>query len=224
MKLYIFIIIIIASTHAIAQTINVKGYFLLRENQIDHFTGKFVPGEKDPNFNDIQIPVPPPPSGRSYNDTIIDKREITYKTINIEGQKAYYAIETEDTLKGDALIGSSHFLSCALMFKHDTVFLAPSFTKPILQKLKLSNFKYYIPPMVKKSDTIVIIDGKKRLLLYNFKKVMLFLNGKEIKDCLNIKIIERWPDAVYSGSAWLSKKYGVLKWIRSTGRIETRDL
>ena len=223
MKIYIFLLLIIISTNSLSQTINIKGYFFLRENQIDHFTGKYVPGEKDPNYNGMQIPVPPPPSG-SYMDTVIDKTKLIYKTITIEGYKVYYAIETADTLKKEAIIGSSHFLSSALIFKNDSVLLAPVFRLAELHKLKFYDFKYYIPPFVKTKDTITIIDGKKKMLLYNFKKATLLLNGKEYKDCLNIKIIEHWPDATYSAMVWLSKKYGVLKWIRTTRRVETRDL
>jgi len=40
------------------------------------------------------------------------------------------------------------------------------------------------------------------------------------KDCMKIKINEDWETAHYEGYAWLAKGVGVVKWQRSTGRVD----
>jgi hypothetical protein len=214
----------IACTFSCA-SIKTTPYFLLRENEVVHFTGVFVP-KPDPNIKPVTNKsfVAPPVEPFDGRDTFIQKTEIVYKTIDIEGHKAYYAIETIDTLRNNPNIGPRHFLYAAMIFHRDTTFIAPVYEKADLKKLSFSDFKYKVPPKVLPSDSIVIIDGKKTMILSHFKKTSLTINNRTFQDCLTFTIRDIWPDARYTETVWLDRNYGVLKWIRSTGRIETRNL
>jgi hypothetical protein len=133
-------------------------------------------------------------------------------------------LETIDTLLQNPTIGPRHFLFSSLIFYHDTVFIAPAYRKADLDRLSFKDFKYKIPPRLTKKDTVIIVDGTKTMLLVNFSKSTLTLNNRKFSDCLTFDIQEVWPETTYTGKVWLHKQYSLLKWIRSTGRIETRVL
>jgi len=57
-------------------------------------------------------------------------------------------------------------------------------------------------------------------LLYDFKRQFLKIGNKHLKNCLTFTVEERWPLTSASGKVWLHKNYGIVKWIRVTGRIE----
>src|SRR5688500_14669594 len=201
-------------------SIKTADYFRLIENQIETYNGYFIKYQNDSNYKKIEKIF-----GRiSDKDTVTDQNHIIYKTINIEGHLAYYAIATTDTLKKNPTIGPKHFLFSSLIFYNDTVFVAPAYRKADLDKLRFNDFKFKIPPRLTKKDTIKIIDGKKTTLLENFSIAIISINNKRFSNCLSFDIRDVWPTSTYTGKVWLHKKYGLLKWIRSTGRIETRVL
>lgn len=161
----------------------------------------------------------------SKRDTVFEKIVLCYKSIRIDGKIAYYIIDTNDINKKDPSIGPKHFLSSAMIFSQDSILLAPIYKKSDLLTLNFKDFDYAIYSVIKKKDTLRFKDktlpqADKQFLLYDFRKEKISINEKKIKNCLYISIAERWPDTTYFGKVWLHKKYGVVKWIRITGRIE----
>lgn len=194
-------------------------YFQVHENQIERYDGIFIKYQNgDTNYRKIENLF----GNVSGNDTILEVTEITYKSYNIDGHKALYAIETKDTSKLNSTIGPLRFLMCAIIFYHDTVYFAPAYKKGDLKNLQFTDFKYKIPPTIRKKDTITVIDGKKTMLLCNFRKASLIIKNKRIRNCLVFDILNIWPEATFKEKVWLNKKLGLLKWIRTTGRTETR--
>jgi hypothetical protein len=127
-------------------TIKTTGYFNLKENEIESYRGYFIKDENDTNYKKIEQLF----GSISEKDTVIDKTEIIYKTIDIEGHKAFYAVETIDTVKKNPSIGPRHFLFSSLIFFKDTTFVAPAYEKAHLEKFKFRDFKYKIPPRLTK--------------------------------------------------------------------------
>jgi hypothetical protein len=201
------------------RTIKTNAYFSLNENEIDRFNTYFIRSQTDSSYKKMEKLF----GSISDRDTVFETLEIIYKTLNIEGRKVYYAIATTDTLNKDARIGPQYFVSSALMFENKTVRLAPAYELGDLEKLKLSDFAFKIPRRISKNDTITIVDGEKELLLCDFKKEPLVIANRAFLKCLKIKVIEKWPTTSHTGTVWLSKKYGLLKWIRSTGLVQTRE-
>jgi hypothetical protein len=199
-------------------TVKTRDFFKLEENKIETYNGVFIKNANDNNYRQVEQLY----GSISKSDTIIGKTEIVHKAIDIDGNKAFYAVATKDTLRENPNIGTNYFLGSALIFSNDTTFIAPVYEKADLTKLTFNDFKYKIPPSVTKKDSVVIIDRKKRMVLYNFRKTTLTIDNKKFADCLSFEIRDVWPDALYGEKIWLHKRYGLLKWIRSTGRIETR--
>src|SRR5687768_12626711 len=94
-------------------------YFKLNENQIETYNGYFIKYQNDSNYRKIEQLF----GSISDKDTVTDKTQIIYKTINIDGHKAFYAMETNDTLLKNPTIGPRHFLFSSLIFYNDTVFI-----------------------------------------------------------------------------------------------------
>jgi hypothetical protein len=220
MQLKILIAGVLAISLISCRTIKPFEYFKLNENQVDSFIGAFTKDKTDSNYMKIERHFP----GLAVEDDFKEKYEIVYKTRNIEGHKAFYAVKTKDTIYYDASFGPNHFLFSALIFEKGKVFIAPSFDLKDLRRLKFSDFKFVIPEKLSRRDTISIVDKKKETILHNFRLDDLTIDGKKYTHCLLIDLLIKWPDTTYYSKVWLHKEFGVLKWIRSTGRTDTRLL
>jgi hypothetical protein len=216
----ILITAIFATTLFSCRTIRPFEYFKLNENQVDSFVGTFTKDKTDSNYMEVERLFP----GQSVPDDFKEKYEIIYKTVNIEGHKVFYAVKTKDTIYFDASFGPNHFLFSALIFEKGKVFIAPSFDLTDLHQLKFSDFKFIIPEKISRRDTISMVDKNKETVLRNFRFDDLTIDGKKYKHCLVIDLLTRWPDTTHHSKVWLHKDYGVLKWIRSTGRTDIRIL
>ena len=224
MKYITHLVWLLMSINGFSQTMHIAPYFKLKENQIDNFSSVYFPELDSDNKLSSGFSFSPPPRENMGKPFPMGSKELMTKATNVEGFKAYYVIDLEDTLKQDAVILGNHFLSAALIFKNDTAFVAFRLRRSEVSNLHLRDIKNYIPPIVNANDTIVFTSGKMRMILYDFKNETLDINGKAYKNCLNIKIITRWSEDTNSSSVWLSKEHGILKWIRATGRVETRIL
>lgn len=201
-------------------TIKPFEYFKVNENQVDSFIGAFTKNKNDSNYIKAERLFP----SLAVGDDFKEKYEIVYKTKNIEGHKAFYALKTKDTIYNDAIFGPNHFLFSALIFEKEKVFIAPSFDLKDLQRLKFSDFKFVIPNKLSKRDKIRVVDKKKETILQNFRFDDLTIDGKKYTHCLLIDLVIKWPDTTYYSKVWLHRELGVLKWIRETGRTDTRLL
>ena len=164
----------------------------------------------------------------SPGDTVFEKIVLFYDSIRIGNKTAYYLIDSSDVNRKDPSIGPKHFLSSAMIFSKDSILLASIYKKSDLLTLGINDFDQAIYSF-KKKDTLRLKDktlskGNKQLLLYDFRKEEVTINGKKIKNCLYMSFAEKWPDTISFGKIWLHKKHGVVKWIRVTGRIEEIEL
>ena len=213
-------IILIALWLSSCSSIKTAEYFKIHENQIETYDGYFIKNPNDSIYRRMEQLF----GSISESDTVINQTQIIYKTVHIDGHKAFYAVETVDTLQKNPNIGPRHFLFSSLIFYNDTIYMAPVYSMADLHQLSFKDFKYKIPPRLTRKDSVMVVDGRKTLMLENFSKSTLFLNNRKFSDCLTFDIREIWPNTTYNGKVWLHKQYGLLKWIRSTGRVETREL
>lgn len=202
------------------KTIRPYEYLKFNENQIDTFVGTFTKDSTDIIYKRVEGMFP----SLAVADNFKEKYKIIYKTYNIEGHKAFYTLNTKDSFYYDASFSQNHFLSSALIFENGKVYLAPAYDLNDLYRLKFSDFKFIIPEKVTRRDSLNFKHKKKETILYNFRFENLIVAKKTFKNCLVIDLIEKWPDATYNAKVWLHKKYGVMKWIRTTGRTDNRIL
>ncbi len=150
-------------------------------------------------------------------DTIFDKKQYQYKTVDVNNLKFYYLQDNGDTMSA----GPNHFLFSALLFQKTQIKLADFFFTYELSELTLKDFVNTVPAMVQPNDTVRIKVGDRTTLLSGFKMadVEIPTYSKKI-NCLLIDHTDIWPETTYRGQVWISKEYGIVKWIRVTGRTE----
>ena len=193
-------------------------YFIFTENKVDTFVGEFTKDKSDSNYIKIERQF----SKLKVDDNFSEKYELVYKAKIIEGHKVFYALKPKDSIYYDASFGPNHFLFSALIFENKKIYIAPAYDLKDLNRLKYSDFKYFIPEKISTRDTIKIVDRKKQTLLYNFRIDNATIKGRIYRNCLSVELATIWPDTTYHSKVWLQKNIGVLKWIRSTGRVDTR--
>ena len=202
----------------------ISDYLRVKENEVLKFRGVFKPGlEKKIVKKQIAIDLNMAPVMRpDFNDSFISYTNIIYKTLLLGKEKIYYVIDLKDTSKLNPDIGTHNFLSASLLYRNDTTFVTNAYRLNQLKKLELNDFKNFIPPTISKRKKITLNFGKETITLYDFKIVDFNLNGELYKKCLFFNIKSEWPEIIYFGEVVIDKKLGVLKWIRTTGRIENR--
>ncbi|UAY53042.1 hypothetical protein [Ferruginibacter albus] len=149
-----------------------------------------------------------------------------FQSYRLNNVSIYYVVDEEDLARGNSAFASAdYFLNSAMIFRNDSVLLAPFGDLGDIKQLQPGDFKFVIPKHVNSSDTIKIVHEEKTILLFGFNKTKLKLNKVSLKNCLNIKVQEKWEGGnCYQGEVWLHKKYGLVKWMRVTGRVEERKL
>lgn len=197
-----FPIVFLFSCLVSCTTFKTIDYFRLEEDKVESYNGFFV------NWN---------------NDTLEQRTEIVNKTFLIDGEKAFYCIETKDTIDIDPIIGSRHFLFSAIIFKDNSILIAPIFWKQDLLSLKIKDFKVQFPSVLTKNTRITYSIDESTTIITGFRKTSIVIEDKKF-NCLYFELNTSWPDDSYKAMVWLNKKHGILKWIRTTGRIETRIL
>src|SRR5687768_608017 len=81
--------------------IKTSSYFHLRENQVESYNGFFVKDPSDSNYKRIEKIF----GSISDKDSVYLRLQIVHKTMNIEGHKAFYSVDVEDTLRRNPSIG-----------------------------------------------------------------------------------------------------------------------
>jgi len=161
----------------------------------------------------------------SFNSNgLHDTLTLNFKKFIVENEAAYCISHTDDS--NCQYSDLAYFLGSALLFRNDSILLAPlACTKPI-DGIKLKDFKYFIPPVMKLNDSVSISLHTRDIMLSGFQYDTLSINGTRLDNCLKIEITEYYQglNGPLYGSVWLSKTYGIVKWIRATERTEIRDL
>jgi hypothetical protein len=163
-----------------------------------------------------------------YSDSMrYDTVKKIFRSVKIGKDQAYYLVKAQDTAEHYFMIEANYFTRVAIILKGDSILLAPVFDRFGIDKLAIDSFKFFIPPRVRSKDTIRIIDDLNiQYGIHGFKKTNTIVNGRKLKNCLNIKIDENYlgTGEAYFGEVWLNRKYGVVKYRYSTGRLEQRQL
>jgi len=156
-----------------------------------------------------------------------DTIELVYRKVPIEGDTAYYISDATDTTGLWAQLAC--FSGSAMIFKNDSVWLASLTENQSPKELTRKNFTYILPPRLIISKPLELAKLKWSFVMevlikgYQFEDVSV--GDTVLKRCLklNLMVYDRstTPD---TSTVWLSKDYGTVKWIRTTGREEVLDL
>ncbi len=156
-----------------------------------------------------------------------DTIKLVWRKILIDRDTAYYISSAEDTTGIWAQLAS--FSGSAMIFKNDSVRLASLTENQSSAKLTKDNFSHILPPNLKFPKPFDLAKLKWKFVMEIFIKDFHFeditVGDIVLKKCLrlNLMVYDRStkPD---KATVWLSREYGTVKWIRTTGRTEVLDL
>lgn len=156
-----------------------------------------------------------------------DTVKLVWRKIHIDKDTAYYISSADDTTGIYAQLKS--FSGSAMIFKNDSVILASLTENQSPTELTKDNFNYILPPNLKFPKPFNLAKLKWSFIMEIFIKDFQFEDvtiGKTVlKKCLRLNLIvydrSTKPD---KATVWLSRDYGTVKWIRTTGRTEVLDL
>ena len=146
-------------------------------------------------------------------DTIVCKSAI------LNNQTIFYFADCFNKYKVVS-IGTTMFGPGVYFYRNDSLFAIQTDCEDDIKAKKINNASLLLPSHMSCGDSITFNYGlEKKIFTYLFQEDIKTDNYFYI-DCAKFKIIEQWPDVTYIGYVWLKKDVGMVKWMRSTGRID----
>jgi len=202
MKWMLFILLIGVYNFSKGQAISFAAYFPLKNENSNLFYVSHIKGTDTIKGNNIYSCC------RSLS---IKKREIFYFE--------------DDGDEGDtSIIGSNSFCHGVFYFDKGAFFFSPIFWKYELKQANLDYFEPLFPATISVDTVYKFQDGEKRMnyRFTGFEDVVI--KDSVFKDCLKLTITQNWITAQYIDTVWFQKGFGVVKWLRGTGRLEEVNL
>ncbi len=154
--------------------------------------------------------------------------KLVYRKVSIGSETAYYISNVTDSDGSGAQ--SASFLGSAMIFRNDSVWLAPLTFNESPNQLTQKNFNYVLPPNLTFSKPFELAKLKwngfvKEVFIKDYQFEDLSVGDTILKGCLklNLLVYDRLKEP-YHTTVWLSLDHGIVKWIRATGREEVLDL
>lgn len=153
-------------------------------------------------------------NGYGESDTI-ECRSALLKNINV-----FYFAECYSKTQLIS-IGTSVFGPGIYFYKNDSLFaIEADFENEIAEKDPKSA-ALLLPAVMAPGYSVTFDFGLEKHIFTYLSNEDLTIENTIYKDCVKIKIIEQWPGTIYLGYVWLQKGKGMVKWMRSTGRIDS---
>jgi hypothetical protein len=141
------------------------------------------------------------------------------RSVSVNKREIFYFEDDGD--EGDtSIIGSNSFCQGVFYFDKGVFFFSPIFWKYELKQANLDYFEPLFPATISFDTVYKFQDGEKRMnyRFTGFEDVVI--NNNVFKDCLKLTITQNWITAQYIDTVWFQKGFGVVKWLRGTGRLE----
>ena len=188
------------TTKVDVETYKLDDYFPLRTN--DHFiySWKF---------------------SRDGIDTVRGIDTVYCRSVAKEGMKIFY-FDDDTTEMG--ILGVNTFGNGVYQYLDGALHLSPLDWERELSTINSSYFKLLMPAEIEKD---VAYEYNYHPCIRKFRCTgfeSIVIDGKKIDQCLKFETEENWPEKQYKGAFWLLKDFGVVKTIKSTGRVEEIDI
>jgi hypothetical protein len=141
------------------------------------------------------------------------------KSGKLNNQDIFYYAECFDRF-GLFSIGTTTFGPGIYFYKNDSLFAVDADYEKDIPEKNIKNATLLLPSYMSTGDSVIFDKGLE-------KQTFTYLLNEDIeigdiihKDCIKFKIIDNWPDTMYIQYFWLQKDIGLVKWMRSTGRID----
>lgn len=189
------LLIILIAPFLSGQTIKIKKYFPLKEG--DQYSYKST-------FNN-----------KEYSEKL-ECRTVTTS----RGETIFYF---DDVLNPSTIIGSNMFGLGSYKVDAEGIMALETFWRKDIEKLDTLKPHLMLPKKFKLQDSISLeIDNRSTLFTINFLALeSITVPAGEFKNCLKVHIRSVWDSGtVYHEYIWLAKGIGMVKWQRTTGKIE----
>jgi hypothetical protein len=153
------------------------------------------------------------------------------KTVKIADTDVFYFVAEKDVRNPNAILGTESFGLGGYVKNADGIATLDSFFRNELNAFTKAQIgdAVTILKSTPEKGAVIVVPSPKKMMNHTFK-----VEGNEdvtvpagtFKDCLKIKTEEihlaKPPEKeiVYTGTVWLAKGVGVVKWIRGTGRVD----
>jgi len=198
MKVTYALLFLLCSNYIFGQTLSLEQYFPLKNGVTKVFYVSHI----------------------TETDTLQDKNDSSIcKSLLVKGKEIFYF---DDELNSDdtTIISSESFCNGAFYYdKGNFVFSALNWK----YELKAANLDYFetLFPNIVNIDTVYKFQDGEEKRKYKFNGFeSISIKNKVLNDCLKLTIISDWKTAQYIDTVWFKKDIGVVKWLRSTGRLE----
>lgn len=152
-------------------------------------------------------------------DTLIAKNDTSFCMSNVIMNKEVFYF-TDEPRDSTTLIGSQSFCDGVFYFEDGEFFVSPIFWQADLKQSNLAYFERLFPKKIFLDNIYKQQHGENRRKYIFDKKEDVSIKGKSLPSCLKLTIIQDWPTKQYVDTVWFQKNIGVVKWLRSTGRLE----
>jgi hypothetical protein len=156
---------------------------------------------------------------KEYNATIrVDRRVLSDKT-----EVVYFADVTAAKRESFSIMPNNFGLGCYFREKQD-VYTIEAYMNHELEKVTSAGKQQLLPAELKVGTHLDLHrsggDPKMTLEVQQSADVIKVPAG-EYKDCVKIHIHETWASGKeYDSDVWLARGVGMVKWVRSTGRVD----
>jgi hypothetical protein len=153
--------------------------------------------------------------------------KLVYRRIPIGSETAYYISKATDSDGSGAQLDS--FIGSAMIFRNGSVLLAPLTLNESPSKLTQESFDHSLPPSLTFSKIFELAKLKwsgltMEVFIKDYQFEDLTVGNTVLKKCLKLNLIVHDRSMTLKSTVWLSLDYGIVKWIRTTGREEVLDL
>jgi hypothetical protein len=153
--------------------------------------------------------------------------KLVYNKISIGNETAYYISDAKDSDGSGAQLAT--FLGSAMLFRDDSVLLASLTLDENPNKLTQKDFDHILPPTLTFTKPLEVARLKwsgliMEVFIKDYQFEDLTVGDIILKRCLRLNLIVYDRSMTLKSTVWLSLDYGILKWIRTTGREEVLDL
>jgi hypothetical protein len=141
----------------------------------------------------------------------------------VKGTKVFYLADAAK--KGDtSSIGPEAFVNGVFFFSKGNFMFSPVYWKYELKKVKPEKFRLLFPKQIR-FDTVYVSKIDEETRKYKFTGFeTTYVEGAKLDSCLKLEVEQIWPSQTYKDIVWFKKATGVVKWQRSTGRLEELQL
>ena len=138
----------------------------------------------------------------------------------VKGKKVYYFTDDVKEKDDNTIIGSEVFCQGVFYFDNSNFMFSPIFWKEDLKEINLNYFEILFPKLVTLDSAYRYKDGDKKMTYRFIGFETIDIRGRRTDSCLKLSVEQDWPTTHYEDLVWFKKNIGVVKWLRSTGRLE----